>query len=50
MKEIIKELEKDLGRPLTYSESNLVTIAYYKGHSKGHEEATEFALKLITKV
>ena len=49
MKEQIKEIEKDLGRPLTYTERNLVVVAFYKGHTIGHNDATEFALKLINK-
>lgn len=49
MKKAIDEIEKDLGRELTELETHLTTIAFLKGHSKGHAEATHEAIKLINK-
>jgi hypothetical protein len=50
MEESVQEIIKDLGRKLTLTEESLVRISFYKGHSKGYEEATEKAIKTINKL
>ncbi len=50
MKEAIKEIVKDLGRELEDIEISLIKISYYKGYSKGHNEATSQAIEEIKKL
>jgi len=48
VKEALKEVVKDLGRELTGIEISLVKIGFFKGHSKGYEEAINEVIKKQT--
>lgn len=50
MEKSLQEIIKDLGRALTVMEESLARISFYKGYSKGYEEATKKAIKTINKL
>lgn len=50
LRELIEEMQKDLGKDLSISEIYLVKMSYYRGHTVGHKSATDFGNSLIKKI